>query len=320
MTLNLASDDGRFSATVELAARPGIHATPIRFELAPCAPPAAEPARDPGGSVTGLLASITGAHLPAGSVLLRGTDGARIFRAEPRATERGATFHFEGVPFGEYELFPPMDDGLPWEPRNLRVSVPARDLVLTCRDDVAARALRVEAYDRESGEPLAEVGVCVLVDRYRLGKEAALALGPAPRALPLAFGASAARVPEGAPVLWLVECPGYLSAQGDETDLRATPAGWLVRVRLAPAWRADLTVGQLESGAFTPLAGARLVTVGGSLLGTSDRDGRLYLELSYDPGRVRLELDGWRVRRWEGFRNGRRIDPDGPHGVWMARE
>jgi hypothetical protein len=322
MALRLASDDGRYAAQAELAALPGIHATPVRFELVPCEPRAAEPVREPGGSVTGCLASATGAHRPAGNMLLRScADRERTFAVTPLTDEQGATmFAFDDVPFGEYELVPPMDDGLPWEPPSLRIAVPARGLVLTSRDDVAARELVVEAYDRESGEPLAEIAACVLVDRYRLGKQAALALGPEPRARSLAFGARATRVPEGAPLFWLVECPGYLSAQGDGRDLRATADGWLLRVRLAPAWRADLMIGHLDSATFTPLAGARLVTVGGSQLGTSDEHGRLYLELSYDPGRLRLELDGWRVQRWEGFRTGRLVDPGGLHRVWMARE
>ena len=44
------------------------------------------------------------------------------------------------------------------------------------------------------------------------------------------------------------------------------------------------------------------------------------IDLLFDPGRVGVELPGWRVASMEGFVNGKLRRPLEIHRVWMVRE
>jgi hypothetical protein len=46
-------------------------------------------------------------------------------------------------------------------------------------------------------------------------------------------------------------------------------------------------------------------------------DGFLHLDLSYDPGRLRVEAEGWRVREWKGFRRGKPTAALDLYEIWL---
>ncbi len=279
----------------------------------------------PSTSIAGRLTSRTGTHLPSGEVVLVDPEHPEItFRAEPVVEVVGesvsATFRFEDVPAGRYDLIPPMRDGFAWSPPRIRVTGQSGDHEFECRDDVPAYDLGFRVFDRSTGQPLDDARASFLIDRYSIGKEAALRTGFDGDPRPLVFGAVALRgIPEGVPAHWIVEHEGYRVAGGDARETRGGRER-IVDVYLERAWTASFRIhGVAQHGRAVPLSGVRLETVGGSLLGTSLQDGSLTVELSYDPGRVRLVLEGWTVTGWEGFFMGRRLRELDEHAVRMER-
>jgi len=278
------------------------------------------------GTIEGRLVSRTGLHTPSGLVRLASLDEPeRILWAHCQAAgergEEGYTFRFDRVPQGEYELTPPMQDGFAWSPRSVRATCPGPAVQLLCLDDVATRQLVFRPRASESGAPIERFRVAVLVDRYRLGTCAASAFDPHLVPREASFGEVTWRVPEGLALSWVVEAEGRTSVQGVRRDLRIDRQGRLVAdVVLEPSWRARLWIGTRDAqGRALPLCAARVRTVGGALLGESLSDGEAWIELVYDPGRLTVELQGWRVADWEGFLFGRRCAELPLHRVWLER-
>ena len=272
----------------------------------------------PRGELRGRLESRTGRPLGGAEVRLRTRVGEPVDAVLARAGSDGATFAFEALPAGEYELFAPAD-GRAWQPARLLVAVPGPEVVLVRRDEVPARPVVFRARDTESGEPIARLRVAYVVDPDRRGKRAALLEQGAPRAVDLARDEPALELARGADLHWVVEADGRRSAFGDASALARDGDALVANVRLEPSWRAELALVDAR-GAPLAVEGARLVTAGGRTLATSLADGRMQLELAYDPGELRLEVDGWRVERWEGFRWGKRRSELGVHRVWVERE
>jgi len=237
---------------------------------------------------------------------------------ESAAQNAGAVWH---LPVGEYIVKPPVVDGRPWEPRSLRVQVPGPKVTFTYRDDLPTRELVLRAYDEQTGNPIEAFRVVVLVDRYRLGIRRAAAFEPELAACAARFDEVVARVPDGFPLAWVVEAEGHRSQQGGRTELVLEQGRLVGEVHLPPSWKTRLWFGTRDdTGRPVPLLGVRVRTSGGKLLGTSLGDGEVRLELLYDPGRLAVELDGWRVMSWEGYFFGRRRAELDPHRVWMERE
>jgi RNA polymerase sigma factor (sigma-70 family) len=278
-------------------------------------------------SLQGTLSSRTGDHLPTGAVqLVDASDPTRCFRAEPECTRRDgrthASFAFQGIPHGTYTLYPPTTDGFAWDPPQLQLELPSPPVFLICRDDVPAHDIGFEVYDQDTGEPIEAFRGVVLVDRYGLGKRDALARAFDDRPLELEFGGVAKQsLPEGLDSWWMIEADGYRAALGDAADFHGQGSLRLAEVYLVRAWRCDLQIYSYDpSGGTEPLAGVDVRTIGGSHLGTSLADGCVYLELGYDPGRLQLQREGWRVHSWEGFWRGRRFRVLDRHFVCMVPE
>ena len=272
-------------------------------------------ARLPTGAVAGTLRSRTGAHVPRGELRLRAADGrvrtvAPTVEVDPDSGLTTARFRFEHVAAGEYDLLPPHGDAFAWEPSELRVRSPADGLVLTCLDDVATYDVVVRAHDAATGRPVERLRACFVVDRTGEGRGAAVERqGGTTEARPLRSGAvGVTAVPVDLELFWLVEADGYRARLGDRTALRGSGAVRALELELVPTWRARIVaLGAGARGSSAPLAGARIVTTGGSVLGETGADGALFLELTYDPGRLEVLLDGWSLVRIDGFADGVRV-------------
>jgi len=275
----------------------------------------------------GTLSSRTGNHIPKGEIrLVDNADPSRRFAVEPRleAGDGGGShsFAFEGIPAGAYTLYPPAADGHAWDPPQLQLELPSTPVSFTCLDDVPGYDLGFRVYDQATGAPIESFRGVILVDRYGLGKQAALAGGFDDRPVDLEFGKVAfEKIPESASLWWMVEVDGYRAALGVTGDIRGSGSLRFVEVHLLPSWRTELRICRLApSGATEPLEGVNVLSIGGAHLGTSLADGSVYLELGYDPGQLQLQLDGWRVQSWEGFWQGRRFQALDRHLVCMVAD
>ena len=274
----------------------------------------------------GTLSSRTGHHIPKGEVqLVDSADPSRRFSVEPSLVAGGRgghSFTFEGIPVGTYTLYPPAADGHAWDPPQLQLELPSQPVDLTCLDDVPSYDLGFRVYDHATGAPIESFRGVLLVDRYGLGKQEALAGGFDDRPVELEFGTTAfENIPESASLWWMIELDGYRAALGVTDDLRGSGSSRFVEVHLLPSWRTELRICTLApSGATELLEGVHVLTIGGTHLGTSLADGSVYLELGYDPGQLQLECDGWRVHSWEGFWNGRRFQALDRHLVCMVAD
>jgi len=222
---------------------------------------------------------------------------------------------------GTYTVIPL--DGGPWpfDPPAARVQVPGAPVQFVRRDGPQPRSVTVRARDAE-GRPLARVRCALLVDRHELGKRAAVAEQPRIPVHELEHGGviPAAVIP-GQRFWWLVEADGCTSVHGDEGDLRRAGDGLEIDVRLEPGWRCELWFAGLDAhGSPHALADVRLTTRAGRELAASLADGRIVLELPYDPGQLRIERAGWNVVAWEGFANGKRRVELPVHRVLFERD
>ena len=283
--------------------------------------------RRPTLRVAGTLRSRTGAEIAPSAVRLHdAADPARCFLASPSRDPGGdgLRFDFGEVPRGEYVLLPPAGDPSAWQPAHVRIQDDERALRLERLDGAPARRLRLRAFDRDTGERLERFQSVLLFDRYGLGmretarlETAPTAARPAPRATTF-DGSPWPPFAADVPLHWLVERDGYLAARGDRRALRQEGEDWVLEVQLAPAWRATFWVGTLDHGGRRrPVGGVSLTTHAGRELGRSLDDGLLYLDLSYDPGRLELAADGWRVREWTGFRRGKPVRALEPYEIWL---
>jgi hypothetical protein len=269
--------------------------------------------------LAGELRSETGAHVPHGSLRLRSTTDPRLVLETSAAQDR---FRFDAVPPGEYELFPPMGDAFAWEPASIVLDVPGRAPLFTCRDDVALTDVVLRAIDAGTGEAIERFHAAIVLDRQGAGRRKALALEPGPlhaeaRAGEATFGG----IPRGMDGWWLVECEGRASAWGRLDELRESGARRTGEPRLERAWTCRMWVGAMgEDGRAAGLSGARILTSNGKLLASSLEGGDAQLDLLYDPGRIAIDLPGWRVASIEGFARGKLRTPMDVHRVWMERE
>lgn len=273
--------------------------------------------------ITGKLWSRVGEELEPLPMRLRSLeDPSRLYLSTPVDMEtdiRTRSFTFVDVPEGEYVLLPPLDSPFAWEPASRVITCSEHSADFERQDGVATRSVRVRAFDARTGAQLSHFSTIFLVDRFGQGVRAAaeLELGLKPR--PTEFdGASWSPHAIDLPVHWLVECEGFLAVQGDESEFRRDGDDWLLEVSLDPAWRATFWAGTLdERGRRISLEGVRLVTHAGRELGRTLGDGFLHLDLSYDPGRLRVEAEGWSVRDWSGFWRGRPKEPLDLYEVWL---
>jgi hypothetical protein len=215
-----------------------------------------------------------------------------------------------------------MDDAFAWNPPFAVVTSPCRALAFTCVDDVPVTEIVLRAVESETGRAIAPVRATILLDRYGLGRKRALALEP--HALHVEAPAGEARfsgIPAGMTGWWLVEADGQRSAWGELAELTRRAGRLETEARLEPAWTAHLwIVTRDEFGDVRPLPGARILTRGGATLAQSLESGEAFLDLLFDPGRIGVELAGWRVASMEGFANGKLRQRLDVHRIWMVRE
>ncbi len=314
--------DGRFAGRARVHARAGIHAERVRLALAECAEPQAAtntvadaPRNAP---VRGRATSRAGLPL-AGCVRARSLDRPALAFDTP--LEDGS-FAFESLPRGRWEILPPLDEGFAWSPPSVRVDADgASALAFERCDQLRARRVRVRARESAGGARVPELRFALLPDRSAAGKRAALDYQGEPQLRSVPFdGTGYAALPLGTPCFWVAEREGFLSARGTQAELRESDGDWLLELELAPSWRTHLLVLGDEDGARVPLGGAALVTAGGKTLAASFEDGRIDLELAYEPGRLSLALPGWRVESWEGWSRGYPRSALDPHRVVLVRE
>ncbi len=231
----------------------------------------------------------------------------------------GLRFDFGDVPEGRYLLLPPVDSAFRWDPPLLRVNSGTDDLRLLRLDGSPTRRVRLRVRDEATGEPLDGCRSVILVERYELDLRATAELDAGGVAHAFDFDESPwPAIDSRLPVHWLIEREGYLAAQGDESAFLWDAGAWRLDVDLRPSWKAALWVGTRDAtGAAIPVPDAKLVTTKGRELGRTLGDGLLYLDLAYDPGRVRVEYEGWRVKEWTGFRRGRPIEERELYEVWL---
>jgi len=231
-----------------------------------------------------------------------------------------ASIDINDLPAGTWIATPRSGGPWPFDPASAEFTLPGIGPKFTRLDAEAPLPLVVRARD-ERGHPIPRVRCALLVDRNELGKRAAYALDPRIPMFEVAHGEAVAL-----PVLasrrfhWLIEADGRTSSYGDDRDARRLDDRFEIDVELAPAWRAELWIaGRDRSGSIRAIEGARLTTVSGRELARSLADGRIVLELPYDPGQLELEHDGWRIATWEGFANGRRRAELPVHRVLLER-
>lgn len=277
-------------------------------------------------SIEGELSSRTGGHVPVGTMTLRSLRDPDVVVA--RATHpvdgpsgRRYGFSFEGLEAGQYQLSPPMGDAFAWSPASLVVSVPGERVSFTCLDDVDTIDVVLAAYDASTSRRIDHFEGVLLLDRYGLGRAAALELeGDVVRRASSAGLVTFRGIPRGMRGWWLVEHAGSSSAWGELDDLRAEGDHVGGVVRLQPGWTTRLWIGTRDAeGRAVPLSGARVSTRSGKPLATSLPDGRVFLDLAYDPGRIAIELDGWKVESWDGFSGGKLRRTLDLHRVWLER-
>lgn len=232
-----------------------------------------------------------------------------------------ASLEVRHLPAGTWIATPSGGGPWPFDPPSAEFTLPGVGPEFTRLDAETPLPLVVHARD-ECGRPIPRVRCALLVDRNELGKRAAYALDPRVPVVEVAHGdASVLRVLASRRFHWLVEADGRMSAYGDDRDARRVGDRFEIDVELAPAWRAELWIaGRDGSGALREIEGARLTTVSGRELARSLVDGRIVLELPFDPGQLELKHDGWRIAAWEGFANGRRRANLPVHRVLLDRD
>lgn len=253
---------------------------------------------------------------------LTNTDDSCETRTAPvRGDHDGrASVDVRGLPAGTWIAVPRGGGPWPFDPPRAEFTLPGNAPTFTRIDIEAPLALVVRARD-EHGRPIARVRCALLVDRHQVGPHAAYALDPRISTKEIVHGDTLdSCVLASRRFHWLIEADGRTSAYGDDRDARRVGDRFEIDVELAPAWRAELWIaGRDGSGAIRAIEGARLTTISGRELARSLADGRIVLELPYDPGQLELEHPDSRVAAWEGFANGRRRAELPVHRVLLER-
>jgi len=278
-------------------------------------------------TLTGRLTSRTGSHVPSGAVrVASGDDPTFVTLAEmtPAFDSRDGVYSFaiESLAPGTYTIYPPMDDGFAWSPAYVTSTVPSLPIVFTCRDDVEARDVALRARRADDGSALKNLRATILLDRYGAGRKQAIAIEPRVLLDETSTGEALFRnIPSDMRGWWLVEADGCASAWGELSALTRSNGRSETTAALEAGWTARFWIGTRdEFGREIGIENARIVTRGGTCLATSSEDGIAYLDLLYDPGRLRVELPGWRMVTMEGFANGKLASRRVSHRVWLERQ
>lgn len=221
----------------------------------------------------------------------------------------------------EYELLAPVPSRGVWREPSLTLTAPFEEVRLHLDDRLPGFELGFRVFAATTREPLADFQALALPDPRELGSRRALELRPDPVPRSAAFDEPAFRDLPGVGVTyWMIEAEGYRSARGD-TRADTTAGRVILDVFLERSFEVTFVATTLDgSGSEVPLEGVAVRTAGGTLLGETLADGRLFLSLAYDPGRLEVHREGWRVVSWDGFRAGRRIDGDPESRIRMAPE
>lgn len=273
--------------------------------------------------VAGRLRSRSGDPLLTGPLRLSSTSNPKrefvVIPTSDPAFPGTLLFDFGLVPEDEYILLPPLDSPFLWEPRLRRISSTSSSASMECLDGGVLHQVLVRASDSESGEPILSCRATLLINRYGLETRIAAGLERGLEPRDVRYGESPWNpVALDVPLHWLVECEGYMAVQGSREDLVREGGDWVIDVRLSPSWRASFWMGTFDDqGDPVPVEGVALLTAGDRELGRSLADGFIHIELSYDPGRLHVQLEGLGVREWEGFTRGKRSSIMDVHRIWL---
>ena len=213
-------------------------------------------------------------------------------------------FRFPEVPSGAYDLFVgslqgPGQMGGFWTPRRHVIYPPDTDVRFTCRaDDQDHFALRFLPRDTR-GDPIPNAWVAFGPEGWWTGEyDVRMDEG---------FG-----IPRGVPLQWAVGRAGFRTERGTENDLVIRDDATTVELTLQSGWSATLYLVQdapylgrarIRSGAGAmpqgkPVRGAR-VLADGDPAGTSDRRGRVDIDLRRTPSRLEIRAPGLTALRLE---------------------
>ncbi len=295
------------------------------------------PARPGAGNILGRLVNASGAALDESQhLLLRGLDGSfeqvvasspgcepsllpngKIVNARGRPGEQ--IFQFDGVPAGLFELSVISNDVVPWNPPAARISPPCDDAVFKRRDDLPLREVRFTALDSETGAELGWFSVHWADRDIRAGQ------------VWLQAGERIPLPPAGRSLEWIVSAQGYRPVRVAERDLRETAEGLEATVRLRRGWGSRFVLRNNDIGLDTndyfedwvhaivrpPVAGAAILA-DRQVIGHSDRNGEVLLELDHPPAHVEIRAPGWRVIRQSWPQEGWHDYED--YLVWLIAE
>lgn len=238
-------------------------------------------------------------------------------------------FKFQTVPVGSYVLRVVDPSGASWSPAEQFVTAPASDILFERLSVADQRPLRIDAVDSATGENLPQVDVRVEVDGRELtGRR-------------FQTGRSELVVPDDPGLALFVSFPGYRLRALTRADLNpavAPPSDpnageeiLTLQVSLQPGWSARVETfdceGEVDVLSTQPwLARGRHPRVAqveafeaGELIGTSDRDGLLLLELDSAPRSLTFRSEGYSVLGSRPLRDGF-WEPDVREGVlWLLR-
>lgn len=193
-------------------------------------------------------------------------------------------FRFDDVPPGEHVVCARAAQRRQWEPGEVHVRAPARDVVLAAVPPDDPRKLVIRVFDAATGAWVWHFDADVDVDPDR-------AQGPVhePRNATTGsvhFGA----VPRRAHFEWTVTAEGYRAARGDERAVQDLGDHLLVRVELERGWASELDVVDVRGA---PLANAT-VLLDGADVGRTDARGRVWVTTAAAPREAAVRAAGAR--------------------------
>lgn len=301
-------------------------------------------AQPPDGTadVRGVLRGAGGALLEGAELISLSTGASRRVELTPVEGESGShRFAFPAAPPDAYWLELPRAGNLRWSPRERIVRPGPDELAFELEVDAPLAHFDVELVDARTGEPLDDA-----LFAWRRADQPYAAFE---RAYPSPGVPLLREVPADEAFTWRVGRRGYRSRTGTEADFapdaEAAARGLdlrRARIELEPglgetirvlAWDPDAAARDLgpEFGWLSPalraprnldriawarpLEGVRIVA-DGALLGTTDADGRAWVERDEAPARIEFELPGWRPVRHTVHTPHRRLAEPAP--AWLV--